>query len=217
MPEQTGPTLSAAKPTAASRNLLREYCVSLGWALALALVIRTAVIQTFEIPSGSMLDTLLIGDYLVANKFIYGVRIPFTPYRLPALRDPQAGDVVIFEYPLDPSQDYIKRVVGVPGDVVEVRDKRVLVNGRESHLPGVNHRDPALLSRNMGPRDNFGPIQVPEDAYFVMGDNRDESYDSRFWGFVPRGNIRGQAMIKYFSKEPGTTHIRWGNIGQIIR
>ncbi|MFP5240540.1 MAG: signal peptidase I [Acidobacteriota bacterium] len=215
MNEQPGTTLAAESP-APSKNLLREYCAALGWALVLALVIRTAVVQTFEIPSGSMLETLQIGDYLAANKFIYGVRIPFTGYRLPGLRAPQPGDVIIFEFPQDTSQDYIKRVVGQPGDVVEVRDKRVYVNGALREFPGENHRDKNVMPTYMGPRDNFGPVKVPADSYFVMGDNRDESYDSRFWGFVPMANVKGKAMIKYFSKEPGTGSIRWGNIGQVI-
>ena len=200
----------------AQKSKLREYASALFWAALLALVIRTFIIQTFEIPSGSMENTLLTGDYLVANKFLYGLRIPWSGKRVLPIREPKRGDVVIFKYPVDPSQDFIKRLVGLPGDVIEIRDKKVFVNGALYKEPKEIHKDPNILPAIAGPRDQFGPVTVPADSYFMMGDNRDESYDSRFWGFVKKEDILGIAMVKYWSWFPGTWRVRWGNIGTII-
>lgn len=215
MPDQTIPA-SASRCAAKPKSLLREYLSSLGWALALALVIRTFVIQTFEIPSSSMENTLEIGDYLVANKFLYGIRLPWSGERVLPLREPKRGDVVIFKFPEDRSQDFIKRLVGEPGDEVMVRDKHVFVNGKPFTDPHEVHKDASLIPAGASPRDNFGPVRVPEDSYFMMGDNRDNSYDSRFWGFVPKKDIVGMAVVKYWSFVPGSWKVRWGNLGEII-
>jgi signal peptidase I len=200
----------------ASKSLLREYLSSLGWALALALVIRTFVIQTFEIPSSSMENTLEVGDYLVANKFLYGIRLPWSGERVLPMREPRRGDVVIFKFPEDRSQDFIKRLVGEPGDEVMVRDKHVFVNGKPFNDPHEVHKDAALIPAGAGPRDNFGPVRVPEGSYFMMGDNRDNSYDSRFWGFVKKEDIVGLAVVKYWSSVPGSWKVRWGSLGEIV-
>jgi len=163
-----------------------------------------------------MENTLLVGDYLVANKFLYGLRIPWSGKRVLPIREPKRGDVVIFKYPPDPSQDFIKRLVGMPGDVIEIRDKKVYVNGELYKEPKEIHTDPNILPASAGPRDQFGPVTVPEGSYFMMGDNRDESYDSRFWGFVKKEDILGIAMVKYWSWVPGTWRVRWENLGTII-
>jgi len=200
------------------RSLFREYAESIIIAIILALFIRAFVVQAFKIPSGSMEDTLLIGDYLLVNKFIYGTKIPFTDTVILKLRDPRRGDVVVFEYPEDPSKDFIKRIIGVPGDVVEVRDKKVYVNGVLYENPHAIHKEPDIIPKEQSPRDNFGPIVVPENCYFTMGDNRDRSYDSRFWKFVRRDQIKGMAFIKYWSIEGPwyKFNIRWRNIGSLI-
>ena len=198
------------------KSKTREYVESILWALVLALIIRTCVVQSFKIPSGSMEDTLVIGDCLLVNKFIYGIRVPFSDLRLPALRAPQRGDVIVFKYPEDRSKDFIKRLIGVPGDEIQVRDKQVYVNGTLYKNPHEVHKDKKILQREVAPRDNFGPVRVPENAYFMMGDNRDNSYDSRFWGFVPKADIVGLAFIKYWSWDQKRWLPRWQRIGRPI-
>ncbi|MBQ7586114.1 MAG: signal peptidase I, partial [Desulfovibrionaceae bacterium] len=182
------------------KNLLIEYAQALGIALIIALFIRTFVVQAFKIPSESMLNTLLVGDQLLANKFIYGIKIPFTHKYLYRGSDPQVGDIVIFEYPEDPSTDFIKRVVGVPGDVIEVRDKQLYRNGNPVKEAYIRFSEPDSI---MAKRDNFGPLTVPPGEYFMMGDNRDNSHDSRFWGCVKREAIIAKAWRIYWSWGPG--------------
>jgi signal peptidase I len=172
-----------------------------------------------------MLDTLLIGDHLLVNKFIYGTHLPFSDERLLKLRDPQRGEVIVFEFPGDESKsyfqrrDFIKRVIGLPGDLIEVKAKQVYVNGEPYSLPQEVHKDQQIVPPVAGPRDFAGPFKVPKDSYFVMGDNRDFSFDSRFWGFVPESKIKGLAVIKYWSWDSTaaiTGKIRWDRIGQMI-
>ncbi len=195
---------------------LREYAETLIWAVVIALVIRTFVVQAFVIPSGSMEDTLLIGDHILVNKFIYGTRVPFADKRILKIRDPRRGDVIVFEFPPDRSKDFIKRVIGVPGDEIMIRDKVVYVNGVPYRNPHEMHSDPNVLSSIQSPRDNFGPVRVPAGDFFAMGDNRDNSYDSRFWGFVPYKDILGEAFIIYWSWKKGSWQVRWRDIGRII-
>jgi len=192
--------------------MLKEYAEALIVALILAFFIRSFVVQAFKIPSGSMLQTLQIGDHLLVTKFAYGVKIPFTNMMVIERQGPKHGDVIVFEFPEDPSKDFIKRVIGVPGDVIEIRDKQVFRNGVKLDEPYVQHVDGA---NTVPRRDNFGPVMVPENKYFVMGDNRDESYDSRFWGFVERNTIAGKALILYWSWA-SLTDIRWERIGQMV-
>lgn len=198
------------------KSKTREYAESILWAVVLAMIIRTCVVQSFKIPSGSMEDTLVIGDCLLVNKFIYGIKVPFTDLRLPRLRDPERGDVIVFRYPEDRSKDFIKRLIGVPGDQIQVRDKRVYVNGSLYQNPHEVHKDPQIMPRALNQRDNFGPVTVPANAYFVMGDNRDNSYDSRFWGFVPKADLVGRAFIKYWSWDQDKWLPRWERIGKVI-
>jgi signal peptidase I len=155
--------------------MLKEYAEALIVALVLAFFIRSFVVQAFKIPSGSMLQTLQIGDHLLVSKFAYGVKVPFTNMMIFEREGPKHGDIIVFEFPEDPSKDFIKRVIGLPGDVIEVRDKQVYRNGVKLDEPYVQHVD---QNRMVPRRDNFGPVMVPEDKYFVMGDNRVESYDS---------------------------------------
>jgi signal peptidase I len=186
-----------------SKSLLREYGESLAIAFILAVIIKFFLFQAFSIPSGSMLNTLQIGDYLLVNKFTYGIRNPFNNKVLIPVGQPHRGDVAVFIFPKDPSKDYIKRVIGLPEDKVQIINKKVYINGKLYETPEAHYEDNFIIPAPQNPvesaRDNFGPVVVPPHDYFVMGDNRDRSYDSRFWGFVPMDNLRGKAMIIYFS------------------
>jgi signal peptidase I len=200
----------------------REYGEALLFALILALLIRTFLFQAFKIPSGSMEETLLIGDHLLVNKFIFGTQLPFMDERFLTLRDPQQGDIIVFEFPQDADKsyfqrrDFIKRVVGMPGDRIEVHNKQVIVNGEPYKLSQEIHKELNIIPGNLQPRDFMGPIEVPAGHYFVMGDNRDRSFDSRFWGFVPEQNIKGLAFIKYWSWNRVKNMPRWNRIGRLI-
>lgn len=200
-----------------AKHIVREYAESIIIAILLAMVIRTFIVQAFKIPSGSMEDTLAIGDHLLVNKFIYGSKIPFTDTRLLTIRDPRQGDVIVFEYPEDPSKDFIKRVVGTPGDTVEVKDKRVYVNGKLYDSPYEVHKETETIPKEANPRDFKDPVTVPANSYFVMGDNRDRSYDSRFWGVVSKDKIKGLAFIKYWSWDKDNFRVRFGSIGKLIK
>lgn len=196
-------------------------------ALILAGIIRTFIIQPFKIPSGSMEDTLLIGDQLMAVKFLYGIKIPFTDKRIFKIRDPEPGDIIVFKYPEDPSKAFIKRCVAKGGQKVEIRDKVVYIDGKKQQLPEhAKFVDPHIIpnrltiNQNFGNRDNLQELVVPEDTFFVMGDNRDNSNDSRFWGFVPYENISGKAFILYWSWDknvPLFQKVRWGRLFNLIK
>ncbi len=197
--------------------LFKEYAQAVLIALIFALFIRTFVIQAFKIPSGSMIQTLLIGDHILVNKFIYGVKNPINRATLIPGRKPARGDVIVFIFPLDRSKDFIKRVIGVGGDTIKIVNKKVYVNGKLFHEPpGVQHTDPNIIPGNIQPRDNMGPIKVPPGKLFVMGDNRDQSFDSRFWGFVPLKDVRGKAFIIYWSWDSESFLPRLDRIGKWI-
>ena len=185
-------------------------------ALILALFIRTFFVQAFKIPSGSMIPTLLIGDHILVNKFIYGVRNPLTRALWIHGRTPRRREVIVFIFPKNRKLDFIKRVIGLPGEIVEIRNKQVFINGVPLKEPYVQHTDPRILPKELSPRDNFGPVKVPAGHLFVLGDNRDQSHDSRFWGFVPIRDVKGKAFIIYFSWDPKTFHVRWRRIGKLI-
>jgi signal peptidase I len=196
-----------------------DWVKSLAIAIVLALVIKTTLVEAYKIPSGSMENTLLVGDFLLANKFLYGAKLPILPYHLPALREPKPGDVIIFKYPGDGKTNYIKRLIAVAGQTVKIVNKRVYVDGKALSLPRYGKTDPGPILPHFpgGPyapfsfsqfdgssaynRDNFGPFTVPPGGLFVMGDNRDNSFDSRFWGPVPRGNVMGKALVIHWSWE----------------
>jgi signal peptidase I len=217
---------------------------SLGMAVVLFFVLKTFLVEAFTIPSGSMERTLLAGDFLFVNKAVYGAQIPGTSARLPAFETPRRGDVIVFAYPKNPTLNYVKRVIGLPGDTIEMHAGRVRVDGHllaETYVqrmdPGRDVADPEfswqrdfLLTwssderRNYHPtRDNWGPLLVPAGKYFVMGDNRDNSADSRYWGFVDHMAVKGRPMVVYFSYDreahdalPWLTDIRWDRLGSII-
>jgi signal peptidase I len=217
---------------------------SLGMALVLFLIIKTFFFEAFQIASGSMTRTLLTGDFLFVNKALYGAQIPGTRARLPGFRNPRRGDVIVFSYPLDPTQDYVKRVIGTPGDTVQMRSGRVWVNGRALVEPYVirirpynddvraefDWQRPFFLAesevarlRYHPSRDTWGPLVVPLGKYFVLGDNRDDSSDSRYWGFVNAAAVKGRTLLVYFSYDrekhdalPWLTDIRWRRLGSLI-
>jgi signal peptidase I len=196
---------------------LRENIEAILVAILLALFIRTFVIQAFKIPSGSMKETLKIGDHILVNKFIYGVKIPFLQTTIIPITNPKRGDIVVFKFPEDPSKDFIKRVIGVAGDVVEIRDKKVYVNSKLlNHDFGI-HTDSYIFPASAQPRDNFGPVVVPPHSLFVMGDNRDQSYDSRFWGFVDLKAVKGKALMIYWSWDKENFDVRWNRIGHFLK
>ena len=215
-----------------------EWIKSIVVAFTLFLVIRTFLVEAFRIPTGSMENTLLVGDFLLVNKAVYGAQLPLTQMRLPAFTDPQRGDIVVFVPPHEPGKNYVKRLVGLPGDTLAMRDKVLYLNGRALDEPYTHHNDPGdgfasrmywqcdylatpvRRDRCRPTRDNWGPIVVPSGKYMVLGDNRDDSEDSRYWGFVERASIKGRPLFIYYSFDgttlrpvPWLTGIRWNRIG----
>ena len=210
-------TDSAVETAERKRSSFRENAEAVLVAVLLALVIRTFVVQAFKIPSGSMKPTLQVGDHILVNKFAYGVDIPFFEVALIPGDHPERGDVVVFKYPEDPRKDFIKRVVGVGGDVVSIRNKQVYVDQAPVSEKYIMHTDPRMAAV----RDNMAPVRVPPGKLFVMGDNRDNSHDSRFWGFVDEDEVLGSAFLIYWSwdgrGEGLLDHVRWGRIGDFIQ
>jgi signal peptidase I len=189
------------------KSIVREYFESIVIAVILALFIRTFVVQAFKIPTGSMEENLLIGDHLLVNKFVFGP----TASRLERAALPVGtlarGDVVVFKYPVEPDRDFIKRVIGLPGETIEVKEKKVYINGKPFEEPYVHFLAPPAAQSELHEvtsfdvRERYGPVTVPANQYFVMGDNRDNSQDSRYWGFLPRENVKGKALVIYWSYE----------------
>jgi signal peptidase I len=213
------------------KSRFREYSEAIIVAIVLALFIRTFVVQAFKIPSGSMIPTLLIGDHILVNKFLYGIRIPLADKKILAFSQPKRGDVVVFVYPLDESKDFIKRVIGVEGDTILIKGKDVYING-ERYADTHAH----YIDNNPGEgsvyRKDFGPFTVPKDSLFVMGDNRDRSYDGRYWNkFVTLDQVIGKAFLIYWSNgslypraiwnvpmkvADAVLYNRWSRIGNLI-
>ncbi|CAB5094020.1 Signal peptidase I (EC [Olavius algarvensis associated proteobacterium Delta 3] len=204
-------------PKDKKKSGLRENIEAILIAIVLALFIRTFIVQAFKIPSGSMKETLLIGDHILVNKFVYGVKIPFLQKILIPVKTPRRGDIIVFRFPEEPDKDFIKRVIGIPGDVVEIKSKQVYINGKPMNHDFGMHNDPRVIPGMIQPRDNYGPKTVPDNGYFVLGDNRDHSYDSRFWGFVDLQAVRGKAFMIYWSWDKQDFGVRWGRIGNTIR
>jgi signal peptidase I len=199
------------------RSIIREYVEAALWALIITLFLRAFVIQAFRIPSESMKDTLLVGDFLFVNKFEYGPKIPFTHIRLPGLRQPRRGDVIVFQYPENPSKDYIKRCIATGGETLEIRNKQVSVNGNGLAEPYAIHSDPTVKPAGYDYRDNYGPYVVPGGEMFMMGDNRDNSHDSRYWGTLDMDLVKGRAMFLYWSWDGEKNWPRWNRILNPIR
>ena len=206
----------------AARSSARDYIEAIVWAVVITLVLRTFVIQAFRIPSESMCDTLLVGDFLFVNKLEYGPKIPFTHIRLPGMHAPRRGEVIVFQWPQDPSKDFIKRCVATGGQTVEVLHKEVFVDGVKAVEPYVKHENWSEEPAGYTPRDNYAPPTVAPGELFMMGDNRDNSNDSRFWGTVPIDLVKGRALFIYFSTGgtrwwDGLFHIRFERIFKVIR
>jgi signal peptidase I len=214
------PALStdAVEPKRRRKSIVREYAEAIAMAVLLALVIRSLVVQAFTIPSGSMMDTLLVGDYILVNKFLYGPEIPLTELHLPALRDPRRGDIIVFKYPQDEKRDFIKRIVATGGERVQIRGHQVLVNGKALNEPYTKFADSGVRGGDAYCGYAYGcePTIVPPDSYFVMGDNRDNSQDSRYWGFVKRDKIKGKAFLIYWSWDGDRHWLRWWRLANYI-
>jgi signal peptidase I len=195
---------------------IREYAEAIIIAILIAAFIRTFVVQAFKIPSGSMKPTLEIGDHILVNKFSYGVKLPYLRNTIIPIGQPQRGDIAVFIYPEDKTKDFIKRVIAVGGDTVEIRNKKILLNGAPMQDPFGVHVEDVIYPKALQRRDNLGPIKVPEGTIFVMGDNRDQSYDSRFWGFVKLEDVIGKAFIIYFSWDSDDNGVRWNRIGKLL-
>ncbi len=196
------------------RKKVWEYTEAIITALILALIIRAYVVQAFKIPSGSMIPTLLVGDHILVNKFLYGTKIPFSDKRILIFKKPEKGDIIVFKYPENPKRDFIKRVIASEGDIIEGKNKIVYVNGLPLDETYIQHVDKRILFEK---RDQFGPEKVPEGKLFMMGDNRDQSYDSRYWGFVDTNDVLGKAFILYWSWDREKHWIRFNRIGGLIK
>jgi signal peptidase I len=210
-------TKAEGQSLAKSKSTFREYAEAIGMALLLALFIRTFIVQAFKIPSGSMIPTLQIGDHILVNKLSYGIRVPFLEDYVVDFSKPKRGDVVVFIFPEDRSKDFIKRVIGVAGDEVQIRGKKVLINGKEIDDPHAHFEGDDPQTAGLSNRDDYGPRTVPENHIFVMGDNRDRSYDGRFWGYVNLDEVRGKAFLIYWSWDGADRWVRWERLGSLIR
>lgn len=241
-------------------RFLLEWLRSVAIALALFFVVRSFFVEAFKIPTGSMEGTLLVGDFLLVNKLVYGAEVPFTRVKLPAIRSPHRGDIIVFQWPVDRTKNFVKRIVGMPGDTLEMRNGELIRNHRLQREGYVSHTSPGsdvsdaefdwqlayLLGANRPvhqtprspigvsalearpgyhpSRNNWGPLVVPRGNYFVLGDNRDNSLDSRYWGFVADSLVRGQPLVVYYSYNPDggvkldwLTRVRWQRFGELIQ
>ena len=202
------------------KKFVKEYLEPIVVAILIAIFIRTFIVQAFKIPSSSMEPTLQVGDHILVNKFIFGIKIPFTDMKLMELKKPQRGDVIVFIYPKDRSKDFIKRVIGTEGEKIEIIRKKIYVDDKLIDDPWGYYDEKSELMRYLQPIEKFGPVIVPKDSLFVLGDNRDNSQDSRFWGFVNIHAVRGKAFIIYFSwdgyAQDLLDKIRWLRFGKLI-
>ncbi len=212
-PTSEEPKIAETEISRKKKGLVRELTEGLLTAFIIAAVLKLFIVQAFRIPSGSMIPTLLIGDQILVSKLAYGIKNPFHDRYLVRTGHPRRGDVVVFKYPKDESKDFIKRVIGIPGDHILIAKKQLYVNGKLQREPYIQTLDPSV--KDMIPRDNFETI-VPPHSYFVMGDNRDDSYDSRFWGFVKSRKIVGRAVLIYWSWNKAAGSIRLSRLGKMI-
>ncbi len=236
---------------AKQKSKFREYTEAIIIAIIRALLIRTFIVQAFKIPSGSLKQTLLVGDQILVSKFLYGVKIPFTDTRFFILRQPRRGDIIVFSFPQnkekeecrsftqnvasrfgnvwsnksllylfkDDCRDFIKRVIGVGGDKIEIKNKVVYVNNVALVEPYAIYNSKSAGESAIEPRDNFGPVIIPRNKFLVLGDNRDNSHDGRFWGYVDMSEIKGRSFIIYWSwnsKNEWLNKVRWGRLGKLV-
>jgi signal peptidase I len=220
--------------------LVRDQLRTLAMAFVLFILVRAFLVEAFKIPSASMEGTLLAGDFLLVNKLVYGAEVPIVGTRIPRIRDPKRGDVIVFQWPSDLTKNFVKRVVGVPGDTLAMRGGTLLINGRPQresfahHVPILDRFEADFrwqskyLASAIGDyrpsRDNWGPLVVPNANYFVLGDNRENSLDSRYWGFVPDSLVRGQPLVVYYSFDSGEvvpnrflSRVRWRRVGALVQ
>ncbi|MCL4486128.1 MAG: signal peptidase I [Nitrospirae bacterium] len=212
-PSPDEPKITKAEIAPRKKGLVRELSEGLLTAFIIAAVLKLFIVQAFRIPSGSMIPTLLVGDQILVSKLAYGVKNPFHDRYLFRTGHPRRGDVIVFKYPKDETKDFIKRVVGIPGDRIRIVKKQLYVNDQLQKEPYIQTLDPSVTDEV--PRDNFETV-VPPHSYFVMGDNRDDSYDSRFWGFVKSRKIVGRAVLIYWSWDKESDSIRLSRLGKII-
>ena len=216
---------SQLEPTGYRKSTVREYFESICVAVILALFVRTFVVQAFKIPTGSMENNLLIGDHLLVNKFVFAPTMTKLERGVLPIAQVRRGDITVFKYPEEPERDFIKRVIALPGETIELRRKRVYINGTMLDEPYVRFLVPPDEERDddFDVRVRYGPVTVPDGHYFMMGDNRDNSQDSRYWGFLPQEYVKGRALFVYFSfgQESGlsglVTGVRWSRIFHQIR
>jgi signal peptidase I len=203
------------------KKFIKEYLEPIAIAILIALFIRTFVVQAFKIPSSSMEPTLQIGDHLLVNKFIYGIKIPFIGTKYFQYKKPQRGDIIVFIYPKDRSKDFIKRVIGTEGEKVQIVRNKIYINNQLIEDPWGHYDERAFTTKYLQPMEIFGPVSVPANSVFVLGDNRDNSQDSRFWGFVNVNEVKGKAIIIYFSWDRYAQNllekVRWERFGKLIR
>jgi signal peptidase I len=205
------------------KSTLREYFESIVIAVILALFVRTFVVQAFKIPTGSMENNLLIGDHLLVNKFVYGPTATPVERTLLPIGAIHRGDILVFKYPEQPDRDFIKRVIGLPGETLEVREKKVYINGSAIDEPYAHFLTPASEASafhevtSFDVRERYGPVTIPPNHYFMMGDNRDNSQDSRYWGFLPRENIKGKALLIYWSYQAERDEYQGEGFGGAVR
>ena len=220
-PEALTREKAGQKPAEEPKAKVQEFIEAIIIAILIAVVIRALVVQAYKIPSRSMVPTLLIGDHLLVNKFIYGIKIPVIRTTLVSVSNPERGDIIVFIYPNDRSKDYIKRVIGVAEDKIEIRNKNIFINDKLYKDNFGIYSDSIVYPAMVQPRDNFGPVVVPKNCLFVMGDNRDESADSRFWGFVNLQDVEGKALLIYWSwnseEENLLKKVRWDRIGNLLK
>jgi signal peptidase I len=203
------------------KKFFKEYVEPIIIAVLIALFVRAFVVQAFKIPSSSMEPTLLVGDYLLVNKFLYGIRIPFTDRKILQFKKPERGDIIVFIYPKDRSKDFIKRVIGKEGEKIEIVHNKIYINNKLIDDPWGHYSEKSPWARYIPSMESFGPVFVPKNSLFVLGDNRDNSQDSRFWGFVHFDEVRGKAFIIYFSLDWPARNlldkVRWARIAKLIR
>ena len=208
---------------AGKKGIVREYAEAFIIAFIIALLIRTFLVQAFKIPSSSMEPTLLVGDHILVSKFIYGIRIPYIGKKFLTFRKPKRGDIIVFVFPKDPKKDFIKRVIATEGEKFQIKGRKILINGRAIADPWGDYRerDGPFIPSHFRPGDNYGPKVVPPNSLFVLGDNRDNSQDSRYWDFLDLSAVKGKAFIIYFSYHKRATSVldkvRWNRFGKLLR